>query len=172
VAQGNVTMSPIVVVVGGVEYRMSPLTDRDHGELDNWVRAEYLEAAKLAAGEPGTEQYDAVMRIALGEAPALSCQRMPGLRIASTFRGVARRAWQGIRHNHPKVEYETLLAAFRAGGAGELREFRVKYEIVNDVRRQEDAPSADPQAGSASRSRSSGPSSQGSGESASQTPQT
>lgn len=143
---GNMAMASIPVKFGDAEYSMSPLTDRDRAELDNWVRSEYLATAKIAAGEPDGEHYDAVMRIALQEAPSMTWIRHPGSKIVATTRGIARLAWQGIKHNHPKVSHDDLIALMSTVVA--IKEFREKYGIVNDVEQkppaQGEAPSADP----------------------------
>jgi hypothetical protein len=110
---------------------MSPLTDKDRAELDNWVRSEYLTTAKIAAGEPDGDHYDAVMRIALQEASSMTWVRYPGAKIMATTRGVARLAWQGIKRNHPKVLHDEIVALMSTVPA--IREFREKYGIVNDI---------------------------------------
>ena len=139
-------MAPIDVVFGDKTYSMSPLTDADKGELDNWVRSEFLSTAKLGAGEPDSEHYAPIMRIALLEAALLSWTRPPGSAMAATRRGISRIAWQGIRRKHPTVTLEEIHEALRTIAA--VEEFHEKYRIVNDIRprqvNKETTPSADP----------------------------
>jgi hypothetical protein len=139
---GNITQAPVQVQLGELEFTMSPLTDRDRGELDMWVRGEYLKTAKLAAGEPGDEHYDAVMKLALVEAAMMTTSRWPGSRIAASQVGVARVALQGIKHHHPKLTLEQLQGLLKSVEA--QQEFRMKFELVNDVIKKEAAPSSGP----------------------------
>lgn len=143
---GNMAMAPIDVVFGDKTYSMSPLTDADKGELDNWVRSEFLATAKLGAGAPDDEHYAPIMRIALLEAAQLSWTRSPGSAMAATRKGIARIAWQGIRRKHPNVPLSEIDEALRTIAA--VEEFHEKYRIVNDIKprreTKETTPSADP----------------------------
>ena len=97
-----------------VTYYMSPLTDRDIDELDNWLRASYLQMARNSLeGVTDQELRRETLQIAMDHARTLSWMQGEGSEIAGTLEGITRVLWQGMRHNHPELAYETLREKMR-----------------------------------------------------------
>lgn len=140
---GNMAMAPVPIQLGDQEYLLSPLTDRDWGEIDFWIRSEFLRTAKSAAGVPGSEEYDTIMRIALLEAPTLVHNRWPGSKMLATAGGVARIAQQSLKKKHPQLTLDEVFALLRTSEA--KQELREKFELANDsnAKKAEAVPSSD-----------------------------
>lgn len=91
-------------MLGGVEYRMSPLTDRDISELDEWIQTEHIRLARASLGPECTQaERDETLGIAMRQARTLSWMSPEGAAIMGTVDGVARVIFQGLRENHPEL---------------------------------------------------------------------
>ena len=87
---------------------MSPLTDRDISELDEWVRARYIATARASLeGVTGPDREE-TLRIAMDRAMALTWLSGEGLKLIATIDGTARLLWQSIYRSHPDLKYEDL----------------------------------------------------------------
>lgn len=99
----DVTAAPAEIVLGDKTFRMSPLTDADMSEIDNWLRVRALRLARESvAGATAAERRE-VMQLALEFVPNISFTQHSGAEMMGTLDGVARLLWQGIQHNHPDV---------------------------------------------------------------------
>jgi hypothetical protein len=106
------TAAPAEVTLGGRAYRLSPLTDADVGELDNWVRAGTLRAAREARrGLPELEA-QALMRQALAFAATQTWFGALGRDHSIDL--LARLFWQLVRRRHPDASLETIRQAIAA----------------------------------------------------------
>ena len=106
------TAAPAEVTFGGRAYRLSPLTDADVGELDNWVRAGTLRAARKAGRGLPEPEAQALVRRAFAFAAtqtwfgALGRDHSIGL--------LARLFWQLVRRHHPDASLDAIRQAIAA----------------------------------------------------------
>lgn len=76
----NPSASPAPVTINGKTYRMSPLTDRDIGEINNYIRSKYIKVARDSIEENTPPHLiDATIRTAMQEAQKLDWMRDPKL---------------------------------------------------------------------------------------------
>lgn len=88
---------------------MSPLTDRDIEELDNWVQARYIDNARKSLSKDATAQErEETLRVAMDGALVLSWLSGLGAKLLATVPGMAMLAFQSCRANHPGLTYEEV----------------------------------------------------------------
>jgi hypothetical protein len=82
----------------GTGVTLFPLTERDHNEIDAWIKHQYMENVVSACNMLPREEREQLMKVALEEAATLTFQHGQGNKIllSSTF-GVARLAYQLIK---------------------------------------------------------------------------
>jgi len=99
------------VKIGNVELLMSPMSDKDISEIDNWLRATYLANARASLnGETNQALRNETIAVASKEAMTISLFSEHGKRMLGTVDGMARLLWQSVHRNHPTVTYEELRA--------------------------------------------------------------
>ncbi len=107
--RAEATAAPRPVRLGGVEYKMSPLTDQDIAYLDGWVRKKHVEVARSTLPEDATEeQKDRTERIALAQASAMSFMSGQGVHIIAGIDGWSQIMWCGLHRNHPELTVERI----------------------------------------------------------------
>jgi hypothetical protein len=104
----------VTLYLGGKEYLLSPLTDRDDLELTDYVRQRYIRNARDWSRSMSRQDRDEIMSVALRTASNLSWRSDDGRAILSTPDGLARLAWQGVRGNHGNVTPESILELITA----------------------------------------------------------
>jgi len=82
---------------------MSPLTDRDLEELDNWLRVRIIRLARRSTEGLSEKEATATMNQAFAFASKLSWTSDEGASLMATRDGVAKVLFQGIHANHPEV---------------------------------------------------------------------
>jgi hypothetical protein len=102
------------IKLNSVVYNVSPLTDKDTSELDEYVRFVHMETAKKAAKDADPEIKQMIVSAAVGQASSLSFMSPQGAAIIKGIDGVSRILWHGIKHNHPEVTHEFIRAAMFA----------------------------------------------------------
>ena len=106
------TAAPVEIEIGGKRYWMTPLVDRDYGELDRWIRARTVAMARDSLSDrPTVGEVKLTMDEAFRSALGMSCLEEP--RLLAGAEGFARVVWQMLRAKHPNVAFETIVAAFR-----------------------------------------------------------
>jgi len=114
------TAAPVEVEIDGKKYWMSPLTERDYGELDRWVRARAVQMARDSLGDnPTVGEVRLTMDEAFRSALGMSCIEEP--RLLAGLEGFARIVWQQMRAKHPDVDYDQIVIAFRKDSANVQR---------------------------------------------------
>ena len=102
----DVTAAAWPVYLGGQEYFLSPLSDEDNEELNNWLRASFIQMARESLPDGATrEEREETLGIALREARALSWFSHDGSRVVKTIDGVARVLWQSLKKRHPDLTH-------------------------------------------------------------------
>ena len=125
------------VTLNGCTYRMAPLTDRDHAELDQYVRIEFLRAARASAS-PGAsaEELDRIEKHAMAAATRMGWATNH-LGVLDSVAGQARVLLQGFRRHHPELTAEVLSEAMRTDPAGVVAVWNV-WRLLNIPTRSED----------------------------------
>lgn len=127
----EITGSPYPLELGGTEYLVSPLTDGDISELDNWLQARYISRIResLAQQYDGAEnipdaEYTRAMTLAGKEALGISWMSGEGARLMASVDGISRVLWQMIKRRQPDVTHafirEQCYSPVTAKLAGEL----------------------------------------------------
>ena len=106
------TAAPAEVTLGGRAYRLSPLTDVDVGELDNWVRASAIRTARAAARGLPEPEAQAVMRRAFASAATQTWFGVLGRECSIDM--LARLFWQLVKRHHPDASLEAVRQAIAA----------------------------------------------------------
>jgi len=106
------TAAPDEVTLGGRAYRLSPLTDVDVGELDNWVRASAIRTARAAARGLPEPEAQAVMRRAFASAATQTWFGVLGRECSIDM--LARLFWQLVKRHHPDASLEAVRQAIAA----------------------------------------------------------
>jgi hypothetical protein len=106
------TAAPAEVTLGGRAYRLSPLTDGDVGELDNWVRARTIRTAREAGRGLPEPEAQALMRQAFAFAATQTWFGVLGLDCSIDM--LARLFWQLVKRHHPDASLEVVRQAIAA----------------------------------------------------------
>lgn len=101
------TGAAVPVTINGVEYFMTPLSDENYEELDNWVRMRIVSIAR-ASYTPDMRQADRdeLMRQALESAASAVWASDLGARLTRTKDGIAKYLSVGLRVRHPECTHE------------------------------------------------------------------
>ena len=93
----------------GTSYLMSPLTDRDISELDEWLQVRYIQLAVSSLGPKATlEERNEVRLQAAEAASSLTWLSGRGASVMASIDGVTRMLWQSIKREHPTVTEQEL----------------------------------------------------------------
>jgi len=93
----------------GTEYQMSPLTDRDISELDEWVRCRFINLAMRSLPDDMSESDRTKFRVnAVHEAMTLTWMSGRGAQQMASVDGIARLVWQSVKRNNPGVAEDEL----------------------------------------------------------------
>ncbi len=113
--RAQATAAPGEIRIGDKTYQMSPLSDKDIGELDNWIRVRVVRLARqsLIGGETSAERRE-TMQAAFEYATSLTWLDK-GAEEMATLEGAARLLWQVLKKNHPELEVQDLEVAIVDG---------------------------------------------------------
>lgn len=138
------TAAPAEIHLVGKPYLMAPLTDADMAELDNWIRARAIAAARESL-PPGTSEDERRVTIAAAveAAMGLTWTRGAGSRHMGTLQGTAQVLWMGLRGNHPELTPLAIFAALRRNPK-ELDEASDVFALLNTVGGSPKGEPADP----------------------------
>jgi hypothetical protein len=105
----QVTAAPFPVKIGEYTYEMSPFSDRDIDEINNWMRASYIQMARDSL-VPGMsrEEREETLGVAMTRARKLSFLEGEGAEIAGSLDGACRVMWQGFRRKQPELSWEVF----------------------------------------------------------------
>jgi hypothetical protein len=100
----NVAAATIPIQLAGQEFQLSPLTDRDIQELNNWLQSQVIQAARGAlTDDMAQDQRDEILGAAVREASKVSWFSADGARRMRTIEGVSRILWQSLKRLHPSL---------------------------------------------------------------------
>jgi hypothetical protein len=136
--------APFPINLGGVEWKMSPLTDLDHEELNQWVRSQHVRTAIEAAKGLDRETFDRVVGVALNQAHTLEWTNEDGRAVAGTLNGMAQLIYQSVKKCHPKATPKEVLDSFLSGDKNENLLLAMQtFRQLNSVElKNEQAPEA------------------------------
>lgn len=113
VDRSTATAAPTPIKVGDQTFLMSPMTDEDHGIMDQWIRSRHVRIARETLPENAPDdQKDRTERIALAQASTMSFMSGAGLLLMEQPEPMSMLFWCCIRHNHPDVTPETIRGLF------------------------------------------------------------
>jgi hypothetical protein len=105
----SVTAASHPVTIGGKEYQMSPLKDRELEEFNNWMRSSYIQMAREAiTPDMSRQEREELLGAAIREARKVSYISPEGREIMQSVDGMARLIWIGIVRNHPALKFEMV----------------------------------------------------------------
>ena len=127
--RATATAAPTTITLGGKELKMSPLTDKEIGILDRWVRARHIQVARESLEGLSEEDKEMTMSIALQQASAMTFMSGPGAAVISTIDGWAQIMWCGIHKNHPEITPDELKGMLL--DPVNLKTERIEWERLN-----------------------------------------
>lgn len=93
----------------GSQIFLSPLSDKDVTELDNWVKARYLHDQRSNIPEDADEETkDRIERIAQQTASTLCWYLGLGATMMVSVDGMTQIVYQSAKRNHPEITYEEI----------------------------------------------------------------
>jgi len=103
----NPQASPALVSINGNEYLVSPLTDRNIGEINNYIRSQAIKTARESfdPNDP-PEVKELTLRIAIQEAAKVDWTETPGIITNPDYMMYV--FWTALRKNHPELTRETF----------------------------------------------------------------
>ena len=124
------TASPAEIHLGSLRLRLSPLTDRDISELDQWLQQRVIRTARASlAADASPEERRETIAIAIETAATLTWMSATGARLMSTIDGWAQIIWQGAHRDHPDMTPGEIRKHLMDPGA--LDEARETFERLN-----------------------------------------
>jgi hypothetical protein len=88
---------------------MSPLTDKDIAELDNWLQSRVVEIAVRAIPQNAPAALrEELLTIALKHATSMSWMTGEGAKQMGTIDGVSRVLWQSLKKEHPDITHDAV----------------------------------------------------------------
>jgi len=97
----NISAAPVLFKLGEQEFLMSPLTDRDIQELNNFIKQNILAAAReFCKSENNINMINAVMKAAMEQVSKVDWILNSDL--LESVERIAYLLWLGVRNNPPK----------------------------------------------------------------------
>lgn len=105
----QVTAAPHPVTLGGKQYMMSPMSDKDMDEINNWLRSTVIDMARRSIPEDATKsEREEMLGVALDRARRLSWMSGEGARLIAEPEGIMRVLHACLRKNHPNLTFQEL----------------------------------------------------------------
>lgn len=92
--------------IGDKEYQASMLTDRDYGDLDNFIKSFYVDIAYRAAENYTPQKRKELVTIALNESINVDWESDVGNSIICSREGMLRVGWQMCLKRHPALTFK------------------------------------------------------------------
>lgn len=107
---GRLTGAPATVIFSnGEEIQFHPLSDRDIGELDEYLQARQIEIARKSLGPECTpEERKETLKLAMEEARSLTVLSPMGARALATIDGMVHLTFISARRSHPNLSKDHL----------------------------------------------------------------
>lgn len=111
IPHAQMAASPHPVKLDGKTYIMSPLSDRDWGELELWMQMRPIALAKEAIrrnSDLDQAQRDVIMSRATDQMMKMAVATPEGAAILVSVDGISMLTWIGLRARHPDVTFENV----------------------------------------------------------------
>ena len=107
--------APVPVMLGGREYRFSPLTLEDIEELDNWVRAQYMRRV-LGAIPKDADRADKELAMTIAQRTCVNLTWLSGQGAAmiASHAGAVKIAQLALAKRHPELTEDGLKGIMRS----------------------------------------------------------
>lgn len=103
------TAAPMPLTLGGRELMLSPRTQRDDGELEQWLRSRALQMVRDSFTPSMTPQQRAEeLRAAMDYAGSLTVASPSAMQMLRTTDAAIYVLWQSAKKNHPKLTQDEL----------------------------------------------------------------
>ena len=132
--RAQITAASFPFKLGKKTYRLSPLTDADIGELDNWLRARTIRMVTDSLDGQAPDIRRELMHEAIVTASSITWLSDEGLKMMGTLDGMAQLVWQMARGNHPDATPQDVRKEL--GDPANLDQARAAFRLLN-VPRQE-----------------------------------
>ncbi len=130
--KAEATAASVPFDMGSVEYQLSPLTDRDISELDNWLRARMVRAARESLPDDATpEQRQETIGAAVVATAGVCLLSDLCASVMATPDGLARVIWQSVKRNHPGIMPNDVEAALLKE-SNAIDEALMAFDIANN----------------------------------------
>jgi len=103
------TAAPIDFTLRGKTYRLSPLRDADYGELEAWLRQDYLATVKAGAADLEPAERQRQLDRAFDRAHLITYTSAEGLERMNSLPGRGKTIWLCLRRNHPELTEADVL---------------------------------------------------------------
>jgi hypothetical protein len=107
---GQLTAAPITVSLGGKEYKLSPLRDRDYGEYERWIQSQIINIAKDNLDGLPEDQQKLLLIHAFEQARKVNITSPEFLQRMNTVEGAAKLLHLMMRRNHPEMTEINVLS--------------------------------------------------------------
>jgi len=137
--RSQATAAPIEVTINGNVYKVSPLTDKDIGELDNWLRMRLITLARETAKGLPDDERQKLMDDAFRSAMSMSWIKDRGL-IRNTPEGMTRFVYQLFKREQPNLTMDQLTKDLNADENAlslVLDVFKLLHGVIGDVTEDE-----------------------------------
>lgn len=111
----NLTGATYPLVISNKEFQASPLTDKDYGELDNYIQAKVIEVARNQLGGLSPAERSELLQAAIKAASSSGWGTVEGSKIINTVEGTMRIGWQMIKKKH-NVDFDSFSSLAQSKG--------------------------------------------------------
>lgn len=101
--RATATAAPTTVELGGKNYRLTPLRDRDWGEFEKWLQDRHYAAARRNLQGLNAEAQRDLMRHAHDRATAIVFTDNESAKMMGTYEGACFITYLSLRHEHPEI---------------------------------------------------------------------
>lgn len=130
---GRVSAAPTTIIFeNGEEIQFHPLTDKDIGEIDEWLQARVMENARRSLGSDATPaEREETLRIAATASISVSIMSRQGAQMIGTLPGMVHLTWVSARKSHPTLTKEHLASLLL--NPENLERVNAAFDKVNSV---------------------------------------
>jgi|SRR6185437_6117870 len=131
----SISAASAPLTLKGVDYNISPLSDRDWDELNNWLRSRLIKIARNSlTPDMDQESRDEVVGAAVREASKIDLMTGRGLRELSGPEGQCRMLYQSLKREHPRMTAEQCKKLlFRDDGKPDGESIKEFARIFSDL---------------------------------------
>lgn len=114
-----------------LELNLSPLSDKDIEELDEWVQSRFLDRVRVSLKGASPEERRESLEIAMQQSVTLTWMSGLGAKILATVPGMARLVYQSALKRHPNITYEEIRA--RVVDPEDVERINYKFAKLNGM---------------------------------------